>query len=219
MTNIPIRIHTLCALLTLTLLSSCQGTNIRQVVKEATEAKVDTTGMARQELALSPFSAMSVNCFADVTYHPQAQATEPRLELCAPEAVLPNIVVRVAGDELQITTSPGYIMPEKAVVVAELWAPGVSRLRLCGGKCLRLSGVELTCPLSLELVGVSSLQGEGVRAPEVDVHIKGAASARLTALSTARLRLEADGEATIELGGEIGHLDKRLRGGATLAVR
>lgn len=190
-----------CCLLLAVSLASCDSRDIRRVVKEMAEAPVDTTGFVLQTVHTNNFSIVEVDCFADVTYHQTPAGTPPYVRIKALREVMEHLSTDVRDGQLGIQVSRRYRMPEKAVVVADIYAPFVSKFILDGGKCLRLGRVDISSPLSLELAGVGALTADTLSAPEVSVELGGTGSADLRSVSTGRLKAVLHGAGMLTVQG------------------
>lgn len=189
-------------LLVIVLLASCDNRDIRRVVKEMAEAPVDTTGFVLKTVRTNDFSVVEVDCFADVTYHQTPAGTPPYVRVRALREVLEHVSVDVRDGQCGLFVSRRYRMPDKAVVVADIYAPFVSKFILDGGKCLRLGRLDISSPLSLEVAGVGALVADSVSAPEVSVEMVGSCSTDIACVRTGRLRALLDGKCTLALKGE-----------------
>ena len=171
------------------------------MVKEIAEAPADTLGMVRQVVQTNDFSVVEVDCFADVTFHQTASATAPYVVLRAHRDVLPHVGVKTLEDMVIISTDRRYRMPERAVVVIDIYAPFISKFMLNGGKCIRLGDIRLKSPLTLEIDGVGAITANVLKAPEVDVSIDGAGSIDLKGIETERLAASINGAGQMFLAG------------------
>lgn len=200
----------LCA--TLLSLSACDSKDIRHTMKAAAESIVSTQGFAEKTIQANDFSSVSVNCFADVTYH-QIQAGEPpRIVLKAPEGVLPHLLAETNNEELNLQAESRYHMPRNTVIVADIHAPAVSRFCLNGGKCLRLGTVSLSCPLTVEINGIGAVTADSVTASDLYIELNGSGSADLRGISTGRLHSTLNGSGHIYLAGQCGSTSIRTNG-------
>ena len=195
--NILLCVLALCA----AAFTACDHRNIKQVVKEIAEAPADTLGMVRQVVQTNDFSVVEVDCFADVTFHQTASATAPYVVLRAHRDVLPHVGVKTLDDMVIISTDRRYRMPERAVVVIDIYAPFISKFMLNGGKCIRLGDIRLKSPLTLEIDGVGAITANVLKAPEVDVSIDGAGSIDLKGIETERLAASINGAGQMFLAG------------------
>lgn len=192
-----------CFLLSfLSLLASCDSRDIRRVVKEMAEAPVDTTGFVLQMVRTNDFSVVEVDCFADVTYHQIPADASPYVRVKALREVMEHLSIGVRDGQFGLFVNRRYRMPEKAVVVADIYASFVSKFILDGGKCLRLGRLDISSPLSLELTGVGALTADTVSAPEVSVELGGAGSVDIGSLRTGRLRAVLNGAGMLVMRGE-----------------
>ena len=94
-------------------------------------------------------------------------ATAPYVVLRAHRDVLPHVGVKTLEDMVIISTDRRYRMPERAVVVIDIYAPFISKFMLNGGKCIRLGDIRLKSPLTLEIDGVGAITANVLKAPEV----------------------------------------------------
>lgn len=200
----------LCA--TLLSLAACDSKDIRHTMKAAAESIVSTQGFAEKTIQANDFSSVSVNCFADVTYH-QIQAGEPpRIVLKAPEGVLPHLLAETNNEELNLQAESRYHMPRNTVIVADIHAPAVSRFCLNGGKCLRLGTVSLSCPLTVEINGIGAVTADSVTASDLYIELNGSGSADLRGIGTGRLHSTLNGSGHIYLAGQCGSTSIRTNG-------
>ena len=182
---------------------SCDNRNIHQVVKEMAAAPVDTVGWPGRSLQTNSFSSVDIDCFADVTYHQTEAGTDPYVELKAPGKVLENVNLSIEDEELKVSLDRRYKMPEKAIVVVNIYAPFVNRFILDGGKCLRLGKVDLTAPLELKVDGnVGTLTGDTLKAHEISLLLEGTGSYHLKGIQTGMLRAKLEGNGSIILEGK-----------------
>lgn len=196
-------------------LTACDNRNIHQVVKEMAEAPVDTTGFTTQTVQTNAFSAVEVDCFADVTFH-QSPADSMSVRLSANKDVLAHTSVRVIEEKLYIATDRRYRMPESAVIAIDIYAPFVSSLMLNGGKCLRLGTLRLSCPLSLEINGVGALCADTIAASEVSLTLNGSGSIDLKGLDTERLTGTINGSGRVLLAGRAATSDVAINGAGSV---
>ena len=115
----------LALLLGAVLATSCDRKDIHQVISLMTETPTDTTGFAQKDVRMSSFSAVVVDCFADVSFFQTAPEESPRVVLMAKQEVLDNVIARVSEGVLNISVNHRYRMPDKAVVVAKIYVPYV----------------------------------------------------------------------------------------------
>ena len=73
----------LALLLGAVLATSCDRKDIHQVISLMTETPADTTGFAQKDVRMSSFSAVVVDCFADVSFFQTAPEESPRVVLMA----------------------------------------------------------------------------------------------------------------------------------------
>ena len=210
------RISPLCLLAVLALvlfssLTSCERRDIRQVAKEIAEAPVDTFGFAEKTVRTNAFSSVSVDCFADVTYH-QTPTSQPTVRLRAPRDVLSHIAVQATSGQLAISTFRRYRMPEKAVIVVDIYAPFINKVTLNGGKCLRLGNVQLQSPFAIELLGIGAVTASHLEAPELSLDVEGQGSADLRGIATNRLSVNLDGLCQAQLQGTAATLTGSVSG-------
>lgn len=198
------------------LFSSCDNRNIKQVVKEIAEAPADTAGLVRQVVQTNAFSGVEIDCFADVTYHQTASGTEPYVELLALNDVLSHVSVKTTEDMLLISTDRRYRMPEKAVVVVNVYAPFINKFSLNGGKCIRLGNIQLYAPITIDVQGVGAITADSLKAQEVDVNIDGAGSIDLKNIETSRLAASINGAGQIFLAGHAGEASVAINGAGTV---
>lgn len=197
-------------------LASCDNKNIRQVVKEIAESPADTTGMVKQVVRTNAFSDVEIDCFADVTFHQTASNTAPYVVLQALNDVLTHVNVKTTEDMLLISTDRRYRMPEKAVVVIDLYAPFISKFMLNGGKCIRLGTIRLNSPLTLEVDGIGAITADVLNAPEVHASIDGAGSIDLKNIETTRLTTIVNGTGQIVLSGHAVEAGVSINGTGTI---
>ncbi|MDO4930788.1 MAG: DUF2807 domain-containing protein [Bacteroidales bacterium] len=190
----------LCGLIVLAT-TACDNRDIHQVIKEIAEAPVDTTGLTPQTVQTNHFSGVEIDCFADVTFHQTAAGTAPYVRLMALDDVLAHVSTKATDDMLYISTDRRYRMPEKAVVVIDLYAPFVSSFTLNGGKCLRLGKLQLASPLTLEVDGIGTITSDSLLAPEISVKLDGAGSIDLKGIQTRRLNTSLMGNGNVYLSG------------------
>lgn len=212
---VPVAVAGSCALLLVAVFAGCDNRNIHQVVRDLAAAPVDTVGWPGRAMHTNPFSAVDIDCFADVTYHQTAVSDEHYIELKAPGNVLENLSVKVEDGELRVAVDRRYRMPEKAVAVIHVYAPFVNRFILDSGKCLRLGRVELTCPLELMLEGnVGTLMADSIVAHEVSLLLDGTGSYQLKGLRTGDIRARVLGGGLVRLEGNCrsAHLQVRSNG-------
>lgn len=183
-------------------LMSCDNRDIRRVVKELAEAPVDTTGFVQQTIHTNDFSIVEVDCFADVTYHQTPAGTPHHVRVRALSEVVEHLTIDVRDGQLDIQVSRRYRMPEKAVVVADIYAPFVSKFTLDGSKCLRLGRMDISSPLTLEIDGVGALTADTLSAPEISVELSGTSCADLRNISTGRLKALLHGAGMLTVQGE-----------------
>lgn len=172
--------------------ASCDDRNIQQVIKEIAEAPVDTTGMQRKSILTSAFSSIYIDCFADVTYHQIAIDDVPRVELKAIPEILEQLKVDVDDNELAIGINRRYRMPEKAVIVIDVYAPYVSRVISDGTKCIRLGQMKMSTPLEVDMEGIGALVCDSLYVPELLIAQSGAGSVHLKGLNLQKLNCLAE---------------------------
>ncbi len=188
-------------------LASCDNRSVRQVVKDIAEAPVDTTGFVSETMRVTSFTAIDVDCFADVTFHqvPIVSADDdmPTIKVAAPPSVLEHVNIRVSDGTLRISTDRRYRMPENAVIVTEIYAPFVNNVMLNGGKCFRMGTHRQNTPMTIEMSGnIGALTADTLVTPELSIKIEGDGTAELHGISTKRLNVELTGHGEINLEGE-----------------
>lgn len=199
-------------------LPSCQRTSISQVVKQLAEAPVDTAGMNSITVNTLDFSAVTIDCFADVTYHQQRAGTPPRVVIKARPEILKEIAYEVDDDKLNIDINRRYRMPERACIVIDIFAPFVNRFTLNAVKCLRLGQLCGSSPVTLDLGGVGALSADSIATPELTAHLRGAGSLDLRGLSLTRLRAELYGVGNITLAGRCDEAQLQLSGAGNIDI-
>lgn len=191
----------MCGILLLTM-AACDNRNIHQVIKEIAEAPVDTTGLSAKTVQTNHFSGVEIDCFADVTFHQTVAGMAPYVSLKAIDEVLDHVSTKAKDDRLVISTDRRYRMPEKAVVIIDIYAPFVSSFMLNGGKCLRLGNLQLSSPLTLEVAGVGALTADSLVCPEITVRLEGAGSVDLKGVMTQRLDASLTGNGQMFFAGQ-----------------
>ena len=199
----------------LTLTAACSRTQVRQLVRQVAEQPVDPTGYARQELSVAPFTAVEIDCMADVSYECDSTAS---VSLMAPPEVLRNLVVKVDGDTLLLSFHRHYRLPERVVPVVQVKAPQVGCFNLYGCKCLRLGRLHTALPLQLMLSGVGSITSEQLQAPSVSLTLNGAGNICLNGLRTDRLTAAIDGTGEVNLEGSSRTASFRMNGSGTIDI-
>lgn len=196
--------------------ASCDNRNIRQVVKELSEAPVDTAGMTAVTIKTNDFTSVEIDCFADVTYHQTDDGTAPSVTLKARKEVLQNMSNKVDDGELEILIDRRYRMPEKAVIVIDIYAPFVSKFSINGGKCLRLGKINISSPLDLSIDGVGSMTADTINAPEITASLNGAGSVDLKGITANRIAADLNGAGEITLSGSSGETRAEINGTGTI---
>lgn len=196
--------------------ASCDNRNIRQVVKELSEAPVDTAGMTAVTIKTNDFTSVEIDCFADVTYHQTDDGTAPSVTLKARKEVLQNMSNKVDDGELEILIDRRYRMPEKAVIVIDIYAPFVSKFSINGGKCLRLGKINISSPLDLSIDGVGSMTADTINAPEITASLNGAGSVDLKGITANRIAADLNGAGEITLSGSSGETWAEINGTGTI---
>ena len=182
--------------------TSCDRKDIHQVISQMTETPADTTGFAQKDIRMSNFSAVVVDCFADVSFFQTAPNESPRVVLMAKQEVLDNVIARVSEGVLNISVNHRYRMPDKAVVVAKIYVPYVYRIEMNGGKCLRVGSQKINCPIEITTNGLGAILADSLQAPEVSISANGAGSVRLKGIRTADLRVSSNGAGDVVLAGQ-----------------
>lgn len=203
-----------CLLLTAT---GCRQTNIREVMMHVASQHVDTTGYQHRTVHVAPFSAVEIDCFADVTYTQTPPETPYRIELQAPPRLLNKMTFNVVqGGKLVVDAGKYYNSSEREVPVIHLYAPAVNNFELAGGKCLRLGKLKLHTPFSVRLGGVGAILCNQLQAPQVNVVLEGAGSVSLEGIDTNHLRAELSGAGNISLSGRSARTETLLLGAGTI---
>lgn len=197
----------------LTVTDACDRRDIHQVVKEMAEAPVDTTGFTVKTVQTNNFSGVEIDCFADVTFHQTDAGTPPHVRLMAPDEVLGHVATKTADDMLLISTDRRYRMPEKAVIVIDIYAPFASKFTLNGGKCLRLGRLHLNSPLTLDVDGVGAIVADSLAAHEVYITLDGSGSVDLRGMVTDRTDAAVNGTGNIYLAGRSRTVNVSATGG------
>lgn len=209
----------LALLLGVLLATSCDRSNIHEVISRMTETPADTTGFARKDLRMSSFAAVEVDCFADVTFFQTAPDESPRLVLMAPAEVLDNVIARASEGVLRISINNRYRMPDKAVLVAKVYAPHVNRIEMNGGKCLRIGSKRVNCPVEITTNGLGAVLADSVQAPEIRVSANGAGSVRMRGVATSKLAVKSNGAGEVVLTGRCDSARVEINGAGLLDVR
>lgn len=183
-------------------LTSCEKRNLRELVKEIAEAPVDTTGMRKTTILLNEFSAVYVDCFADVAFHQTAFTDTPYVKVMALPEVLDNVHVKVDKGELQVGINRRYRMPDNTVILVDVYAPFLNRVNTTGVKCFRLGNIVINSPLEVSCEGVGALIADTVCSPEFYLHTFGGASADLHGLQVQTMKLKQEDHSLIWLEGE-----------------
>ncbi len=191
----------------LVLLTGCDKRSVRQVVKDISEMPADTAGLFADTIRTSIFSAVEVDCFADVSFHqtalPSSGDTGPMVRLMASSNVLKHLTVRVTDNVLRISSDRRYRLPEDAVVKADIYAPFSSSFLMNGCKCLRLGKLVQSSPLLLEIYGnIGSMTSESLNAPEIKLKIDGDGTADFRGIDTKTLRVDVNSEGPVVLKGK-----------------
>lgn len=192
---------------------SCDNKKIAQVVKEISEAPVDTQGFSKKTLTTASFSAIEIECFADITFHQSPAAPAPSIVIRAPREVLPNIIAEVENSRLKLRINSRYRLPEKSVVAVDAYAPYANRFVLNGGKCLRIGRLRQSTPLHIEVNGtVGAVTADTLDVPEMSLLLDGSGSIDLKGLNVPRLRANLNGSGEIFLSGKAGHASFNVAG-------
>lgn len=191
----------LLILLTLGALPSCDNRNINDVIRQMAEAPVDTTGYARREWRMGTFSAVQIDCFADVSLHQIVTGTTPRIVLLAPDEVLDKVIAKVTDETLLLTLQGRYQMPDDVAVVAHIYAPFLSRIEFNGGKCLRMPSFRVACPLEIHANGLGAIMADSLESHDLSVESNGAGSMHFNGINTHTVRFECNGSGKIVLSG------------------
>ena len=198
--------------------ASCDNRNIKQVVKELSEAPVDTAGMTTVTIKTNEFTSVEIDCFADVTYHQTNNGTAPSVTLKARKEVLQNMSNKVDDGELEILIDRRYRMPEKAVIVIDIYAPFVSKFSINGGKCLRLGKIDISSPLDLSIDGVGAMTSDTINAPEITASLSGSGSIDLGGITANRITAILNGAGEIMLAGKSGETTTEINGAGTIDI-
>lgn len=200
----------LCILLPL---GACQRTNINEVVKGVAEQEVDTSRYVGRTVNVAPFSAVEIDCFADVSYVQTAPGEEYRVSMTTPRHLTGHIDVKVSTDgKLTVSIAHNYQMKETDVAVIRVYAPAVNEFTLNGGKCLRLGTVKMTSPVKAVLNGVGAINCTALQAPSVSVTLEGAGGISLSGLDTPKLKVLINGTGNIVAEGRAGQADVKVEG-------
>ena len=192
------------------LLAACSRSNIRTVVQSLAEQPVDTVGYASQQWTLEAFSAVDVDCFADVRFQ---KSSAYGLEVKAPAEVLENMVVKVTDDaELQVSLKHHFKMPEKTVAVLVVKSPCINRFCMSGGKCLRLGQLTQSTPLQVELNGIGSVIADSLVLPQLQLKLDGAGHIAVNGIRTETLSVRVNGAGSARLTGTAGEASLQASG-------
>ncbi len=196
-------------LICLLCMSSCDKRSVRQVIKDIAELPADTSGLLTDTIRTAIFSAVEVDCFADVSFHqtplPNSTDASPTVRLMASPSVLKHLDVRVVEGVLRISTDRRYRLPEEAVIVAHIYAPFSSSFLMNGGKCLRLGKLTQSSPLLLEIYSnIGSITSDSLSAPEIKLKIDGDGTAELNGINTKTLFVDSNSEGPVVLKGQTG---------------
>lgn len=179
--------------------ASCGNQNVRETVKNVSEQPVDTTGYSSRSIQLAPFSALTVNCFADVTYH---QSNAFRITVQAPQSIIDKVETKIDDEELEIGIKRMQNFPQNAVAVIHVYAPAVNAFTLNGAKCLRLGNVSLSTPVKIELAGIGIVTSEKLKATRIETTLEGAGNIDLHGINTPVLNASLEGTGNITLSGQ-----------------
>ncbi len=211
--------HFALIVLVLSSLLACDSRDIRQVVKDMAESPVDTSGFVSKTIRTNVFSAVEIDCFADITFHQTKENVLPYVRLRTQADVLKHVRVRTSEGILFLSTDRRYRMPDNAVVVADVYAPFVSAFTLNGGKCLRLGTLRLKSPLKLELYGrVGALTADTLVAHEVNLYLDGDCSADLRGIDAEYMNVELPNNGHACLSGRVGSMDSTVPGTGKLDI-
>lgn len=209
----------LALLLGAVLATSCDRKDIHQVISLMTETPADTTGFAQKDVRMSSFSAVVVDCFADVSFFQTAPEESPRVVLMAKQEVLDNVIARVSEGVLNISVNHRYRMPDKAVVVAKIYVPYVYCIEMNGGKCLRVGSQKVNCPIEITTNGLGAILADSLQAPEVSISANGAGSVRTRGIATSKLSVKSNGAGEVVLAGRCETARVEINGAGLLDVR
>ncbi len=194
-------------------LCSCDKRDIHKVVKDMAEAPVDTTGFSTTWVHTNVFSAVEIDCFADVTFHQTGEAGT-YLRLRADKEVLEHISTRTNEDVLLVATDRRYRMPEKAIIVIDIYAPYANKFTLNGGKCLRLGKLTSSSPVALETYGnIGAITSDSISAPEISIPHEGDGSVDLRGIDAHRLTTGIKGDGHVYLSGRADMVKNDISGG------
>lgn len=203
----------------LVVLTGCDRRDIHSVIKEMAEAPVDTAGFDSRSLHTNDFSSVEIACFSDITFHQTAPTEMPHITLSAPAEVLENVRCKVLEGELSLTLNNRYKMPDKAVLVAHIYAPFVNKFVMSGGKCLRLGKLKVASPLEVQVYGLAAVTAEQLEAHELRLSLSGAGSLRLQGIQTGRLIAATNGNGDIILSGNCDRADLCINGDGLLDLK
>ena len=195
--------HTLLLLTCLLGMTACQHTNVHNVVKDIAEQPVDTSYYSQERIVLPAFTAVEINCFADVTYHSCAASTPPSIRILAPQKMLKLYSAHVDDEgTMVLTMNTRTGLSDQAVPVIHIYAPTVNAFELNGGKCLRFGALQLHSPLQVKLNGVGIITSQELKATSVEVELNGAGNMELHGIHTTRLKARLNGAGHIKLVGK-----------------
>lgn len=205
-------ISVLFALVFLAALPSCQRSDIHQTIKQMTEYPVDTTGFSKKTIRTNTFSSVEIDCFADVTFHQTASGKHPYIRIMARKDVLDHVITRTTENDLLVATERRYRMPERDVILVDIYAPFISRFTLNGGKCLRLGRMKVLTPLTIESYGIGGVVADRIEAPEIDVMLSGDGNIDLKDIATSQFSGTIHGNGRIYLDGRTASYTSTLDG-------
>ncbi|MDD5779653.1 MAG: DUF2807 domain-containing protein [Bacteroidales bacterium] len=200
-------------------LAGCDRRNIHSVIKEMAEAPVDTTGFESRSLHTNDFSSVEIACFSDITFHQTAPSEMPHIILSAPAEVLENVRCKVLEGELSLSLNNRYKMPDKAVLVAHIYAPFVNKFVMSGGKCLRLGKLKVASPLEIQVYGLAAITAEQLEAHELRLSLNGAGSLNLQGIQTGQLIAATNGDGDIILSGNCESANLCVNGNGLLHLK
>lgn len=213
--SLYMKLNTLLLAIAALCLTACGNQNVRETVRNIAEQQVDTTGYESRQLQLAPFSALTVSCFADVTYH---QSDAFRIEVQAPKSIIDKVEAKVDDEELEIGLKRMQNQPHNTVAVIHVYAPTVNDFALNGAKCLRLGNVKLSTPVKITLAGVGIVTAEKLKATRIEADLEGAGNIDLRGIDTPSLNAALEGAGNITLSGKAKKARVELNGTGNIDV-
>lgn len=162
------------------------------------------------------FSSLDVSSAIKVNY---AVGSNVSVSVTAPENVMPYVVVKVDGDELECYLKHKSFNLKNRQIVVNITAPMVKEIEASGASSVNvLSDVSGMASIEADASGASNVNFKSLSADKVEFDVSGASSIIATTVKAKLADLEASGASNITIAGTASSVGASASGASNIDI-